>query len=184
MGKISVFNFVSLDGYFKDKNNEIRWHSHSPNSEESQFSEQSSSSGNTFLFGRVTYEMMKMFWPTKQAYEMFPKTAEGMNEGEKIVFSRSLKESDWKNTRIVSGNIEDEVKKLKESRDMTILGSGSIINQLNDAGLIDEYIFMVDPVVLGDGTSIFEGVKNKPELKLKSSKTFNSGVVLNVYEKV
>ena len=184
MGKISVFNFVSLDGYFKDKDSGVSWHSHDPNSEESRFSEESSSPANTLLFGRVTFEMMKSFWPTKIAYEMFPKTAEGMNEGEKIVFSRSLKVSDWKNTTFIGENIVDAVKKLKETKNITILGSGSIINQLTEAGLIDEYSFMIDPVVLGEGTSIFEGVKNKPKLRLKSSKTFKSGVILNIFEKV
>ena len=84
----------------------------------------------------------------------------------------------------MTGNIVEEIKKMKQTpgHDMTILGSGSIISQFAEAGLIDLYQFMVDPVVLGEGTSIFDGVSQTLNLKLVSTKSFKSGVVLLAYE--
>ncbi len=183
MGKLSVFNFVSLDGYYKDVNNKTDWHQHG-GKEEGKFSEQGVQSGSILVFGRITYEMMAGFWPTPLAHKMFAKVAEGMNKSEKIVFSKKMKQADWANTKIVSGNIVDEMKSLKKAvkKDLTILGSGSIVTLFAEAGLIDTYIFMVDPIAIGNGTPIFKGIKKQLNLKLLSSKAFKSGVVLNTYE--
>src|SRR5262245_15553199 len=122
MGKLSVFNFVSLDGYYKDANNKTDWHQHG-GKDEGELSEQGAQSGSILLFGRTTYEMMAGFWPTPMAYEMFAKVADGMNKSEKIVFSKKMKKADWTNTKIINSNIIEEVKKLKKGKkDMTILG--------------------------------------------------------------
>lgn len=183
MGKLGVFNFVSLDGYYKDVNNKTDWHTHG-GKEEGKFSAESAQSGSTLVFGRVTYDMMAGFWPSTMAYEMFPEVADGMNKSKKIVFSKKLKKADWKNTKVISGNIVDEMKKLKKTSkgDLTILGSGSIVTQFAEAGLIDTYMFMVDPIAIGSGTSIFQGMKRQLNLKLISSRKFKSGTVLNTYE--
>ena len=120
-----------------------------------------------------------------------PEIAEGMNKSEKIVFSRTLKNADpivigWKNTRIIRNNIVEEIKKLKSTskKDMTILGSGSILTQLAEAGLMDSFQFMLDPIALGDGTPIFKGIGNKLDLKLTATRAFKSGAVLLSYESV
>jgi dihydrofolate reductase len=182
MAKVTVFNFVTLNGYFKGTNEDIGWHKHG--GEEAEYSAESLSSGNTLLFGRVTYEMMVSFWPTRVAAESFPDVAKGMNEAEKIVFSRTLKKADWNNTRVINENIVDEIRKLKQisGNDMTLLGSGSILTQFADEGLIDEYRIMIDPVAIGDGAPIFKSIKLNLDLKLIDSKTFKSGVVLLSYE--
>jgi dihydrofolate reductase len=106
-----------------------------------------------------------------------------MNESEKIVFSNTLKGSDWDNTTIINGDLIEAVRKLKAipGKIMTILGSGSIITQLAEANLIDEYQFMIDPVALGDGTPSFKGLTRKLDLKLISSRVFESGAVLLSY---
>lgn len=182
MRKLTVFNFVTLNGYFKGPNEDIRWHKHG--GEEAEYSAKSLKSGNTLLFGRVTYEMMKSFWPTPMAFESFPIVAEGMNKAEKIVFSRTLKKVEWNNTRLMKDNIVEEIKKMKQmtGKDMTLLGSGSIVTQFAEQGLIDEYQIMVDPVVLGDGTPIFKGINNKLKLRLLKTKRFRSGNVLLYYQ--
>ena len=107
-----------------------------------------------------------------------------MNESEKVVFSKTLKSTNWNNTRIVRDNLVDEVKKMKKEKgnDLTILGSGTIVTQLAENNLIDSYMFMVDPVVLGGGTSIFHGIKRQPDLKLMDTRKFKSGVVLLTYQ--
>jgi dihydrofolate reductase len=139
--------------------------------------------GNILLFGRITYEMMAGFWPSPMAMESMPGVAKGMNEAEKIVFSKSLKKADWQNTTVIK-NMVAEVKKLKQTpgHDMTILGSGSIITQLADAGLLDGIQLMIDPVALGAGTPIFGGLSKQTNLKLTDTKTFKSGTVLLSYQ--
>ena len=184
MGKLSVFNFMTLNGYYKGPNGEINWHHHG--GEEAEYSAESLKAESMLLFGRVTYEMMASFWPTPDAMKSLPEVAEGMNKAEKIVFSRTMKKADWNNTRVISGNIVEEVKKLKESspKDMTILGSGSILTQFAEAGLIDDYQFMINPVALGAGEPIFKGLKNILNLELISVKTFKNGILLLNYKPV
>ncbi len=182
MRKVTVFNFVTLNGYYKGPKGDISWHRHG--AEENEYAAGNLKSGSTLLFGRVTYEMMASYWPTPIALKNDPIVAEGMNTAEKIVFSRTLKKAEWNNTRLVKDNIVDEIKNMKQQsgKDMTLLGSGSIVTQFAEQGLIDEYQFMVDPVVLGDGTPIFKGIKHKLDLKLIRTRTFKSGVALLCYE--
>jgi len=87
---------------------------------------------------------------------------------------------------VVKDNIVEEIKKMKEmpGKDMTLLGSGSILTQFAEQGLIDQYQIMVDPVVIGDGSPIFKDIKHKLDLKLTMTRTFNSGVVLLCYQPV
>lgn len=182
MGKLSVFNFVSLNGFFKGPNGDVSW-AHG-DEETDQYAIEMNNLGGTLLFGRVTYELMASFWPTPYALQINAVMAEGMNKVEKIVFSRTLEKAEWNNTRIIKDNIVEEIKKLKamSGKDMAILGSGSIINQFTEEGLIDEYQFMMHPVVLGEGTPIFNGITKKLNLKLSSSRIFKSGKVLLTYE--
>jgi len=182
MRKLTAFNFLTLNGYFKGQKGDISWHRHGV--EENQYAAEGLKAGNTLLFGRVTYEMMASYWPTPMAMKNDSTVAEGMNSAEKIVFSRTLTMAGWSNTRLVKDNIVEEMKKLKQTpgKDMTLLGSGSILAQFAEQSLIDEYHFMVDPVVLGDGTPLFKGIRHKLDLKLIGTKAFKSGVVLLSYE--
>ena len=134
------------------------------------------------LFGRTTYDMMSSFWPTEAAHHAMPKVADGMNKSDKIVFSRRLRKAHWNNTRIISKNITDAVLKMKkEGKIMTILGSGSIVSHFADAGIIDEYQFLLDPVAIAKGTTLFKGIKNELQLQLINSKVFKSGSILLCY---
>ena len=125
MAKLSAFNFMTLNGYFKGINDDTSWHQHG-NEEEGEFAAEGAQSDSIILFGRKTYDMMAGFWPTPEALKIMPAVAEGMNRSEKIVFSRTLKEAHWQNTKIISTGMVEEVKKLKASakKDMVILGSG------------------------------------------------------------
>jgi len=181
MRKISSFTFITLNGCYKGLNEDISWHKHGE--EEAAYSLESLKSGNTLIFGRVTYEMMASFWPTPMALETAPFVAEGMNNAEKLVFSRTLDKVEWNNSRIINGDMIEEIKMLKQSpgNNMTVLGSGSIVTQLAENGLIDEYQIMIDPVVIADGTPIFNNIHNNLNLSLVSTKTFESGVILLCY---
>lgn len=182
MKKLTVFNFITLNGFYKDSDNGIGWHKHDGDGDD--HASDSMRTKSTLLFGRVTYEMMASFWPTPMAMEQMPEVAKGMNKANKIVFSRTLKKTDWSNTKIISSNLVDAVKKLKKEsdHDLTILGSGSMVTQLADANLIDGYQIMIDPVALGAGTPIFHNMKKGLDLKLITSKVFKSGVVMLDYE--
>ena len=182
MGKLRAFTFVTLNGYFEGPKRDIAWHRHGE--EESAYSAESLESGDTLLFGRVTYELMASYWPTPMAIQNDPVVAEGMNNADKIVFSRTLKKVAWNNTRLVKSGIEKEVKKLKQmpGKNMTLLGSGSILARFAEQDLIDEFQIMVDPVALGDGTPLFKNIKHRLNLKLTGTRAFRSGAVLLCYQ--
>jgi dihydrofolate reductase len=184
MRKLIVFNHVTLDGYFVDADGAMSWaRPGNDDPEYSQFVAQNASGGGELLFGRVTYAMMASYWPTPIADQHAPEVAKGMNTMAKVVFSRTLKEAAWNNTRLLKGDLIEEVRKLKEEsgQGMAILGSGSIVAQLALENLIDEYQMMVDPVALGRGRSLFEGIREKLNLKLASNRVFKNGKVYLSY---
>ncbi|HYA66468.1 MAG TPA: dihydrofolate reductase family protein, partial [Burkholderiaceae bacterium] len=152
--------------------------------EENEFAAQQLRLGSVLLFGRVTYELMASYWPTPQAIQQDPPLAQAMNDAEKIVFSRTLRSADWNNTRLYKDNVAQEMRKLKQTpgKDMTLLGSGSVVVQFADEGLIDEYQIMVDPVLLGSGTPLCSGIQRRHDLRLTMTKAFGSGCVLLTYE--
>lgn len=184
MGTLSVFNFLTLDGYFAGKDGDITWHN--IDAEFQEYAQKNSNSGTTLLFGRVTYELMSGYWSSPDALKNDPIVAKGMNSSTKIVFSRTLDKADWAHTRLVKDNMLGEVTNLKQQdgKNLTILGSGSVVAQLAQAGLIDEYQIMLNPVVLGKGKTMFEGITNRLALKLIKTRSFSNGNVLLHYEPI
>jgi len=185
MRKLSVFNHVSLDGYFTDAKGDMSFaRKDTPDAEWDAFVESNASGGGTLVFGRITYDLMAGFWPTPFAAEKFPVVAERMNSLPKVVFSRTLDKASWNNTKLVKGNIVSEIQAMKREpgTGMVILGSGSIVSQLAQAGMIDEYQIVVNSVVLGKGRTMFEGIKEKLPLKLTKTRVFGNGNVLLSYE--
>ena len=183
MRRLIAFEQVSLDGFFVDANGDMSW-AHKQDKEWNEFSASNASGDAALLFGRVTYEMMASFWPTPAAMERMPAVAEGMNGMAKVVFSRTLEKASWKNTTLVRGDIAAELRKMKNESgpDLAILGSGSIVSQLAQAGLIDEFQIVVNPIVLGKGRTLFEGVEGKIPLKLVHTRAFGNGNVVLCYE--
>ena len=182
MGRVNVYNFVSANGYFKGQDEDISWAYQNASQEESDFAAENAQGDAILLFGRKTYQMMASYWPTPAAKKNNPGVADRMNKAQKIVFSKTLKHADWDNTKIVSGNMEDEVRKLRQSeKHMTILGSGTIINQLADAGLIDEIQLMIHPVAIGNGTPFLKDIHKKIDLELAKTRPFKNGMVLLCY---
>ena len=142
------------------------------------------------VFGRKTYQLMVPFWPEvaknhseTHAMNEFAQAFDSVN---KIVFSRSLDSTEDRNTRIVRANVHDEMLKLKQERGKNILVGGvDIPSQLIELGLVDEYLFVVSPIVAGEGRRLLEGVglPEKLQLKLVGSKIFKSGCVALRYLK-
>lgn len=183
MRRLIVFNSISLDGYFTDANNDMSW-AHKNDPEWNEFTSENAKGGGTLLFGRVTYEMMVSFWPTEEAKKLMPEVADGMNNMEKVVFSRTMDKPEWNNTRLVKSGLIEEVQRMKnESGDgLVILGSGSIVSQLSEHRLIDEYQIALNPIVLGKGRTMFEGMTEKLNLKRTNARTFQNGNVVLTYE--
>jgi dihydrofolate reductase len=182
MRKLIVFNSVTLDGYFTDMNGDMSW-AHRNDEEWNAFVEGNASGGGVLLFGRVTYQMMASWWPTDMAIKAYPVVANQMNTLPKVVFSRTLDKATWNNTKLVKDNIGAEIRKMKNEPgpDMVIFGSGTVISQLTQERLIDEYQVVVVPVVIGKGKSMFDGVKEKLNLKLTQSRVFRNGNVFLCY---
>ena len=142
------------------------------------------------VFGRKTYELMVPFWPEVARSQSMSKASNefalAFDSVNKVVFSRSLDSAEDKNTRIVRTNLHDEILKLKQEQGKNILVGGvSVPSQLIELGLVDEYRFVVGPIVAGEGRRLLEGV-SLPEmlqLKLVESKFFQSGCVALRYLK-
>jgi dihydrofolate reductase len=184
MRSLIVFNSVTVDGYFTGPTGDMSWaHREHTDPEFDAFVAGNAKTGGMLLMGRVTYDMMASWWPTPQAIKAFPEVAAGMNSTPKVVFSRKMEKADWNNTRVVKGDLAAEVKKLKQEPGpgMAILGSGSIVAQLAPTGLIDEYTFVLTPVVLGNGRTLFDGMKEKLNLELTKSRPFKNGNVVLSY---
>lgn len=183
MRKLLVFQNVSLDGYFADLQGDMSW-AHNSDPEWMEFVAGNAGGESEMLFGRVTYNMMKSYWPTPHALENNPVVAAHMNAQPKVVFSRTLDEASWSNTRLVTGDPVEEVRRMKGEAGpgMVIFGSGTIVAQLAQAGLIDEYMLAIHPIVLGSGKSMFDGVKNKIGLTLTKTRVFGNGNIMLNYE--
>ena len=145
MRKLIVFNNISLDGFFADRNGDMSW-AHNQDAEWNAFTQENAGSGGELVFGRKTYDLMVSFWPTPHAAQMLPEVALAMNHSPKVVFSSTLDKASWNNTRLIKGDIVPAMEKLKKETGpgLVIMGSGSIVSQLAQAGMIDEYQ-IVDP---------------------------------------
>jgi dihydrofolate reductase len=182
MRKVIMFNMVTLDGFFAGPNGEIDWHN--VDGEFNEFAIDQLGSADGLLFGRVTFQMMASYWPTEAATTDDPIVAGKMNALPKVVFSRTLVKAEWSNSRLVKGNVAEEITKLKQQpgKDLLLFGSADLASTLTRLGLIDEYRVMVNPVVLGSGKPLFKDVHQRFGLKLEKTKTFRNGNVLLYYQ--
>jgi dihydrofolate reductase len=185
MRRLTVFNSVSVDGYFVDAQGGMDFaYKGSDDPEWNEFVSGNASGNGALLFGRVTYDMMASFWPTPQAKASMPAVADGMNRMQKYVVSRTMSDAGWNNTTVLHGDLVSAIRTVKRSAgpDIVILGSGSIVAQLAPARLIDEYQLVVKPAVLGGGRTMFDGIPAAISLRPKRTRTFSNGSVLLCYE--
>jgi dihydrofolate reductase len=185
MGSIRVFNHVTVDGYFSGPDGEMDWFQSIHDEEWKRFAgENAGSVKGTLMFGHTTYEIMKSFWPTPLAMQIDPKMTAIMRNSPKIVFSKILgtpkDEETWKNVRVFRTINPRGIEELRDKEEIVILGSGTVVQQLTDLGLIDEYMLVVVPVVLGKGRPLFKDVHRK-NLALHDVRHFKSGIVLLTY---
>lgn len=185
MRKIFLFMMVSLDGYFEGVNNDLSWHR--VDEEFNDFAIKQLDEAETILFGRRTYQLMESFWPSKQGLEEDPQVATKMNNTPKIVFSKSLQTvhetEHWKNVTLLHEVDRQYVQELKaqKGKDIIILASSNLCITLLQMGLLDEMRIMINPVVIGKGTPLFNGIKEKLNLKLIKTRNFENGNILLNY---
>ena len=129
---------------------------------------------------------MASYWPTPEALSDDPIVAGKMNHTPKIVVSTTLKKADWNNTRLIKDDLAAEINRLKQQpgKDMAIFGSSDLATSFTQLGLMDEYRIMVNPVILGGGKPVFQGMRERVPLKLIKTRMFRSGNVLLYYEPV
>ena len=181
MSRLRVFESISIDGYFADAAGDMNWaHAGQQDAEFADWVGANASSGAELLFGRKTYEMMEAFWPTPMAARQMPVVAQGMNACRKYVASRTI-EPTWNNTHLLKGDLVAAVRALKSqsTTGITLLGSGSVAAQLGEAGLVDEYQFVIVPVALGAGRTVFSAARR---LRLVDQRAFRCGNVVVTYE--
>jgi dihydrofolate reductase len=185
--KLTVFLHLTLDGIYAGPRGDLDWFKAVPKDDEFEaYTHGAAQSGNALIFGRATYDMMKSYWPTPDAIASDPDMAKAVNQSRKIVFSKSLKDvaegPNWRNVTVLREIDPSEILELKTQAktDFTTLGSGSVVRQLANLGLVDEFDFVVAPIVLGRGKELFEGV-GETRLKLLESRSFDNGMTLLRY---
>lgn len=180
MRKLWLLMNVSLDGYFEAPGHDISWASGGFE----PFSDDDTGSVDAFLFGHRTYDMMKNFWPTPQAAATAPEVATVMNEKNKFVVSHAAFEPGWNNVTVLSGDdVLAEVQRLKDQPggSIAVFGSNNLCVTLLREGLLDELHILVNPVLLGTGTSLFTGLPEKAALTLTKSQSYPSGATMLTY---
>jgi dihydrofolate reductase len=186
MRRIVMFNNVSAEGHFAAADGGLDWVVDDP-----EFDKAVTAGGltlDTVLFGRRTYEMFAGFWPYITKDTPDPHTGEPISEGmlemgralngaNKVVFSRTLQEATWANTRTVPELDRAEIEAMKRAPgpDIMIFGSGSVVSKLTECGLIDEYQLVVNPVLLGIGQPWLADVARRVPLELFEATTYPSG---------
>jgi dihydrofolate reductase len=178
MRKIIVTEYLTLDGVFEEPGN---WSFDYWSEESMLYKRDELFSSDVQLLGRVTYEGFAKAWPTMKDTGDF---GERMNSMPKYVVSKTLTNAEWNNTTIIKKNVVEEIKKLKEQSGQNILvaGSGKLVQTLMQHNLVDEYRFMVHPVVLGSGKRLFTEGTEKCKLTLMETKSFKTGIVVLHYQ--
>ncbi len=184
MRRLIADTIISLDGYFTSPKNEIDWFGF--DDEEWAWSDEINRRVDAMLYGRVTYDEFRQFWPTDAPKSMGvpPGFVKQLNGLQKIVFSHTLVDTPWKPATLVRTDPGKAVAKLKREagKDLVVVGSGTLVSALLRGGLIDEFFIRVRPIILGAGRPIFVDADRRHPLKLLGAKTFKSGVIGLHYE--
>jgi dihydrofolate reductase len=195
--RVVVAEFVTLDGYMIGPDEDISWviDGFDPQMQE-DVAVDLSTTFDLFVFGRVTYDIFAPYWPHAVPYDEGdalhpsegkedPRIIRALNDSPKLVFSTTLGEPEWANTRVVAGGLEDEIRRLKKEpgKAIGIQGSASIVHALARADLVDEYHLYQHPVLLGDGKLLFPAGHGRQNLDLTRLTRYDNGVVALTYER-
>jgi len=180
---------VTRDGFIAGADNGLSWHFAYWSGDMAREAAEQLDKADTILLGRITYVAMAAYWPFQTFNPNFAREdivfADMMNNHKKVVFSKTLIDTCWNNSLILTDGLPEEVHKLKQEcgKDIIVLGSASIVNALIQSDLVDEYQLWLHPLELGDGKPLFQQPFMKKKLKLVDKKRFISGVVLQFYKR-
>ena len=177
MRKLVATEYLSLDGVFEEPGH---WSFPYFSDDAGRFKYEELLAADALLLGRLTYEGFAAAWPTMEGTGEF---GERMNGMAKYVVSSTLRDPAWTNSQVIAGDVVAEVTALKDGSGMDILlaGSGQLFRHLMGANLIDEYRFMVHPVVLGGGKKLFADAAERRPLQLAGTQALTSGIVVLTY---
>lgn len=186
MRRVVVTEYVTLDGVMEDPGGgdgttHGGWSFQFWSEEAGKFKFDELFASDALLLGRVTYEGFAKAWPSRTDEAGF---ADRMNSLPKFVVSKTLEKVEWNNSKLIKGNIAEEVYKLKQQpgQDILVCGSGQLVHTLMQHDLIDEYRIMVHPVVLGSGKRLIKDGSEMKVLRLVDTKIFGSGIVVLYYQ--
>ncbi|MBV8253630.1 MAG: dihydrofolate reductase family protein [Chitinophaga sp.] len=179
MRKVVAQAFVTLDGFTAGPNGETDWQLQGFSEEMGEYIYETYEDTDLLLLGKYTYLQFEAYW---QQQSNNPE-ADRMNHTPKIVFSTTLPQANWMNTRLVKSNVEAEIRTLKNTRgnNMMIVGSIGLMQSLAHLDLIDEYRLLIYPVLLGAGRRWLDNIRETRQLALISSRIFSNGVMLAIY---
>ncbi len=174
-----MWNLATLDGYLEGPDRDISWHGDVWGDELEALSIAQGKAAGGLLFGRITYELMANYWPNETG-----EVADFMNALPKVVFSRTLTRTDWRNTQIVDADAAGTVARLKReaAKDLFLFGSADLAKSLIPQGLIDEFRIGVTPHLLGGGTPLFKPGSGPIKLRLTGTQALSTGAVILTYE--
>lgn len=175
--RLVATEYISLDGVFEEPGHWSRpWF----NDEAGRFKSNELQAADALLLGRRTYEGFAAAWPTMEGTGDF---GVKMNSMPKYVVSSTMENADWTGSKVITGNIPEEIKKLKEQpgQDLLLSGSAQLFNALMQENLIDVYRFMVHPVALGKGKRLFADGVDQRALDLTSTHGLSTGILILEY---
>jgi dihydrofolate reductase len=187
MRKLVLFIHTSLDGFVTDRNGDMNWIL----IDGSMFdiAAERTKESDTALYGRITWQMMENYWPNAGSLPNATKHdiehSAWYNKVTKVVVSRTLKDTNLGNTKLIRDNLPHEVAKLKEQKgqDIVMFGSPSTAHALMAENLIDDYWIFINPILLGQGTPLFKDIREVIKLNLVNTQVFPSGVICVHYHK-
>jgi dihydrofolate reductase len=186
MRKIVLFMHTSLDGLVAGPDGEMDWIK--VDQEMFDFASERTNKSDMAIYGRGTYDIMEAYWPTAadkpDATKHDIEHSAWYSQVQKLVISRTLKDTTDPKVKIIRNNLPEEIHRLKntEGNEIIMFGSPGVAKQLMKENLIDDYWLFVNPIILGQGISLFEPMDTSIKLKLKANTIFNSGVVCLHYE--
>ena len=194
MRKIILSMQMTLDGFSTGPNEEMDYLP--PFSNEKMWKDlhaemwRNLEAADTFILGRRTYQIWEQYWPAvannPQSTESDKRFSRLADETQKIVISKTLDRVEWKNTKLIKSNITDEIQKLKQQigKNLIVAGGATVAQTFASLGLIDEYMIIVHPVIIGKGKLLLKDLNVRQKLKLIGTKTFNSGAVELAYSRI
>jgi dihydrofolate reductase len=183
--KIIVQEFITLDGFIEDANDkQMKWVTDSFNEEMAKEQVEDANNIDTILLGRTTYDILSAYWTTSAAKERDPEMFKHLNNSTKIVFSTTLNNPQWNNSKVMRAINYNEIQNIKESdgKNIAVSGSASVVHALLNLSLIDEFHLTVFPLAVGNGKRLFDNFNDRQNFNLTKTKAFNNGVIKLFYE--